>query len=123
MKHSPTILIADRNPYVRRFMQREMKNAGYEVMLAENGRQLLFWVERRLALDLVILDPDLPDTDPAALLAKIRRRAPALPVIIHGHTGEAADNLCCTGAWFVEKGGNSIERMIQMAGRILKYGG
>jgi DNA-binding response OmpR family regulator len=67
VKNKPTILIADRNPYVRRFLQRELTNAGYEVLPAENGRQVLFWIDRHASLDLAILDLDLPDTDAETL--------------------------------------------------------
>lgn len=123
MKNPATILIADRNPYVRKFLQREMHNAGYEVLLAENGRQVLFWVDRQAALNLVVLDPDLPDMDAATLLAKLHHQIPHLPVLVHGHPGEETDKLAGGRTWFVEKRGNSIERMLHMVSKILEHCG
>jgi DNA-binding response OmpR family regulator len=119
VKPPTIILIADRNPYVRKFMQREMTHAGYEVLLAESGRQLLFWIERHTALDLVILDSDLPDMDAAALIAELRMRCPDLPVVVHCHPGDETEKIRFNGIWFVQKGGNSVERIIHMVERIL----
>jgi len=123
VKPPTIILIADRNPYVRKFMQREMTHAGYEVLLAESGRQLLFWVERHKTLDLVILDSDLPDMDAAALIAALRLRTPDLPVVVHCHLGDQTEKIRFNGTWFVQKGGNSVERIIQMVEKILYFRG
>jgi DNA-binding response OmpR family regulator len=119
VKTTPTILIADRNPYVRRFLQRELINAGYEVLLAENGRQVLFCIDRHASLDLAILDPDLPDTDTATLFENLHHRIPRIPIVVHSHRGEDAECVGGSGVWFVEKRGNSIEGIIQMVGDIL----
>ncbi|MBR9981780.1 MAG: response regulator [Desulfatitalea sp.] len=114
MTHCATILIADRNPYVRQFLQREMHRAGYAVLLADSGRQVLFWVERGLALDLIILDPDLPDADICHLLKQLNHRFPQLPIVIHGHAEDEAKCIHNKGIRFVEKGGNSVERIVQV---------
>ncbi len=104
-------------------MQREMTHAGYEVLLAESGRQLLFWAERHTALDLVILDSDLPDMDTAALIAALRLLTPDLPVVVHCHRGDATEKIGFNGIWFVQKGGNSVERIIQIVEKILYFHG
>lgn len=115
----PTILIADRNPYVRKFLQRELINAGCEVLLAENARQVLLLAGREPALVLVILDPDLPDGDVISILDDLRQRNPSPAVLVHGHPAEEADKYCGQGVWFVEKRGSSIEVIIRMVGEIL----
>ena len=63
MKDQFTILIADRNSHVRKFLQREMTAAGYRVRLAENAGEVLKCAFRHEPLDLVILDPDLPGAE------------------------------------------------------------
>lgn len=119
MTKPPVILIADRNPYVRQFLEREMSHVGYRVRLAENGRQLIFWSHPPESPDLVIIDPDLPDTDAGELLTELRQYAPDLPVVIHCHNLDDIAPLPGNQIWFIEKHGNSIEKIIQLVGRLL----
>lgn len=112
MKTGFDIMITDRNPHVRRFVAREIAAAGYRVREAECGADVLFQVSRNKALDLLILDPDLPDIDSAVLLQRIRKRIPALPVVIHAFSSDMEDHpeylkieRC------VEKRGASTERL------------
>ncbi|MBI5062313.1 MAG: response regulator [Desulfatitalea sp.] len=103
-------------------MQRELTNAGYEVLLAENGRQVLFWIDRHASLDLAILDLDLPDTEADTLFEHLRHRIPSIPIVVHSHPDDDMKSLDGNGVYFVEKKGNSIEGIIQMVGRILAAG-
>ena len=105
-----TILIADRNPHVRKYLKREMGAVGYRVRLAENGREVLKWSYAPDPLDLLILDPDLPDMDGSILLARLSDRIPALPMIIHAFLSDEEMPANIGGeVAFVEKKGNSIE--------------
>ena len=81
--HTATLLIADRNPHVRKFLAREMAAEGYRVRLARNGREVLRWVYHYEPLDLVILDLDLPDASDAPLLERLGDRIPSLPIVVH----------------------------------------
>lgn len=115
-----TILIADRNPHVREFLKREMAAEGYRIRLAENGKDVLKWSYAPEPLDLLILDPDLPDVDADTLFARLADRIPALPMVIHTflsdyrvpetHPGDVA---------LVEKRGSSIESLKQIVARLL----
>jgi len=106
------ILIADRNPHVRRFLQRELQAEGYRVFLAQNGQEILNVAFTPLPLDLVVLDPDFPDTDSADLLSKLRDRIPPLPLVIHSFLTEDGPGGEFPGAdAFIEKGANSIEQL------------
>ncbi len=121
MKKVFTILIADRNPRVRGFLQREMSREGYRILLAENARDLLEWPPDRDPVDLVILDPDLPDATDAPLMGLLRKRMPLVPVIIHAHPSHHLTELdAARPSITVEKGGNSIERLKEVAQGILK---
>ena len=109
LKH---ILIADRNPHVRRFLKRELEAEGYRIRLAESGVDVLKWAFHPDPLDLIILDPDLPDTGAGQLMDKLKDRVPPLKVVIHAFLSDYAappDTLIADA--FIEKGGNSIEAL------------
>jgi len=115
MKEKFTLLIADRNSHVRRFLQREMTAAGYQVQLAESAGQVLQCAFLHEPLDLIIIDPDLPGDEDANLLQRLMDRVPALPVIVHSYPAEYANSAAHPEkVVFVEKRGSSIERLKQV---------
>jgi DNA-binding NtrC family response regulator len=112
MKEKFTILVADRNSHVRGLIKRELMEEGYRIRLAENGREVLKWAFHPDPLDLVILDPDLPDVDEACLFKKLNDRIPMLPIIIHSFRADfTRSSFDHNHAVFVEKQGNSIENL------------
>lgn len=114
------ILIADRNPHVRELLKREMIAEGYRVRLAENGRDVLKWSYESGPLDLMILDPDLPDIDESDLFARLADRIPALPMVIHTLLSDYNTPKRISGTVaYVEKGGSSIESLKQVVADIL----
>ena len=120
MKKNYTILIVDRNPHVRKFLQREMAAAGYRVRLADNARKVLKWAFQREPLDLVILDPDLPGADDAQVLQHLLDRNPMLPVVVHTCASEYGISLKGKKkVVFVEKTGRSVERLKQVVSESL----
>ena len=120
MKRDITILIADRNPHVRQLLQREMTAAGYRVQLADTAREVIKWAYHREPLDLVILDPDLPDADENQILHQLLNRIPALPVVVHTYASEYGNGSeDMEGLFFVEKRGCSVERLKQVVYEIL----
>jgi len=115
VKTNFTLLIADRNPNVRKFLQREMTAAGYQILLAENAREVLELAFRDKPLDMIILDPDLPDADESDILQLLLDRVPVLPVVMHTYPAENGNRLKgMNGIIFVEKSGNSVERLKQV---------
>ena len=115
-----TILIADRNRNVRNLLRREMASAGYRVRLAENAREVIKWTFHRDPLDLIILDPDLPDSDDSMILDVVLDRIPAVPVIVHSHFSEyKRDSKPMKNVVFVEKRGVSVERLKQVVFDVL----
>ena len=120
MKKKFTILIADRNPHVRAFLQREMTAAGYRVWVAENGHEVLKWAFQGEPLDLIILDPDLPDADETHVLAHLLDRIPVLPVVVHTYPSEhGSDFEHMNEVILVEKRGSSVECLKQVIHEIL----
>jgi DNA-binding NtrC family response regulator len=116
-----TILIADRNSHVREFLKREMTEEGFRVLQAEKGMEVIKMVYQNFPLDLVILDPDLPDMEETRLLKKIGARIPPLPVIIHAFDSEEINYFYyLKQAAFVKKAGRSIEKLKQVVLEILE---
>jgi DNA-binding NtrC family response regulator len=116
-----TIVIADRNPRVRGFLEREMRREGYRIRLAESAQELLKWAFNHDPIDLIILDPDLPDSVDSHLLTTLRNRLPRVPVIIHTHYAHNLPEAEDGSAFFtVEKGGSSVERLKEVADDILR---
>jgi DNA-binding response OmpR family regulator len=121
MKEPFTILIADRNPHVREFLKREMTEEGYRIRVAKNGREVLKFGFNHEPLDLLILDPDLPDAGALDVLSKLQDRIPVLPVVVHAFLSEYMDQFAGLGsAVFVEKKGTSIDRLKKVVIDVLR---
>lgn len=115
-----TILIADRNPHVREFLKRELTAAGYRIVLADTGQDVVKRVYQNDPIDLLIIDPDLPDVEEFDILKKICGRIPTLPVVVHTYLSDYETCRELTGAAaFVEKRGSSIENLRQVVADIL----
>jgi len=115
-----TILAADRNPHVRDFLKREMTAEGFQVDLAKNAREVLERVYQNESIDLVIIDPDMPDASQEELLAQLSDRIPNLPVVIHSFsTDYAYQKKGPSDVTFVEKEGKSIEALKRIVMEIL----
>ncbi len=88
--------------------------------MAENGRDVLKWSYDSIPLDLLILDPDLPDIDESALFARLADRIPTLPMVIHTLLSDYTTSKRISGTVaFVEKSGSSMEKLKQVVADIL----
>ena len=81
------ILVADDEMSIRLLYSEELKEEGYEVYMASNGREALEMVEQ-IPLDLVILDIKMPEMDGIEALRQIKEKRPNLPVILSTAYGE-----------------------------------
>jgi DNA-binding NtrC family response regulator len=116
-----TIVIADRNPRVRGFLQRELGKEGYRIRLAESAQDLLKWAFNPEPIDLIILDPDLPDAVDSHLLSTLQNRIPTVPVIIHAHSSLSLPEPEASPSFIiVEKGGSSVEQLKAVAEDLLR---
>jgi two-component system KDP operon response regulator KdpE len=78
---SPTILVIDDEPPIRRLLRLGLATQGYGFLAAPNGRTALEILTHE-EVDLVILDLGLPDMRGHDLLRLIRERHPDLPIVV-----------------------------------------
>lgn len=76
---SPTILIVDNDPEIRRVMSMRLTNAGYTCVEASTGAQALAEWQRR-SFDVVVSDLNMPGGDGIAL-ADALQRSENVPII------------------------------------------
>lgn len=79
-RQAPTVLAVDDSPDIRRLLGRWLKDAGYEVLLAENAEEGL-----RIAKDcrvcMAICDVRMPGLDGMWLADQIRTHSPATKIV------------------------------------------
>lgn len=115
-----TILVADRNPHVRDFLRREMMSEGFRVDIGRNAEEVLKRVYQDESIDLIIIDPDLPDIPQEELLAKLSDRIPGIPIVVHSFSSHDAYPLDeSVQLSFVKKEGESIDALKKIVMEIL----
>jgi PAS domain S-box-containing protein len=87
-----TVLVVDDEDIIRALMKRTLEEAGYEVLLARNGREALDSLARhRGAVDLVLSDLVMPVMGGRELANRLRSEYPELPLVwMSGHPKDAA---------------------------------
>lgn len=116
-----TILVADRNPNVRKLLKREMMAEGYQVFQAKDSREVLKKVFSQTPIDLLIFDLDLPNGVDVDTFEKLNNRIPQLPVVLHSfQTNRNNFPEDIIPAVFVEKRGNSVEQLKKVIAKMLK---
>ncbi len=110
MKSQYLILVADRNPRIRDFVQRELKTDGYRVYTVENFDQLKNWLSRPGILHILVIDPSMIGLENRNQLEGLLVNRPAMPVIFHCMASDCLDlepaERC---VFFVEKSGQSVD--------------
>ena len=86
-----TVLICDDDRDIRRALNIYLSEAGYRVLEAENGRELLDTVERE-EVHLILLDVMMPELDGVSALALLRQKS-NIPVILLTAKSEDEDKI------------------------------
>lgn len=121
MQKKINLLVVDRNPHIRNFLKREFQSEGYNVKLAKNGKELMDLIYSSAPIDLVIIDPDIPDITLSDFFKSLEDRVPPLPFVIHSDLFdylESTSNI--NKATFVLKQGSSSETLKGAILNILK---
>ena len=82
------VLVIDDEPPIRKLLRMGLSTQGYDILEASNGKNALAMLNEHP--DLVILDLGLPDMDGHELLANIRMRAEAVPIVVLSSRGDEA---------------------------------
>jgi two-component system response regulator (stage 0 sporulation protein F) len=85
-----TILVVDDEPMIRDLLCAQLEGLGHEVATAASGQEGLEYLARTLPA-LLLLDLYMPDLNGVQTLEQIRRRWPALPVVVV--SGAISDDL------------------------------
>ena len=121
MKKEFTILVADRNPHVRKFLARELSMEGFKVLLAKNANKIVNGTYHTEPIDLIIIDPDLFDGDQGSLINQLQNRVPMLPVVIHSfQSGHEPYSAGYGHTIFIDKREDSIEYLKKISYDIFK---
>lgn len=82
------VLVVDDEPLVRNVMQRILEGAGFEVLLAENGREAIdIYRKEKDAIDCVLLDLSMPELDGEETFSALRQiRSDVRVVLSSGFT-------------------------------------
>lgn len=81
MNNNPIkILIVDDDSSIRRFLELSLKNSGYEIFIAQNGKQAISMSQEHKP-SIIILDLNLPDISGLEVLKQIRIDS-SIPVIM-----------------------------------------
>ena len=94
MEKPDTILIVDDDQEIRHLLVDYLARNGLTAIPARDGREMWHALERH-AVDLIVLDLMLPDTDGLTLCRDLRARTPtaAIPVMMLTARGEDADRI------------------------------
>lgn len=117
----PKILVIDDEQGIRHLLDTLLRRKGYDVVLADGGRNGLE-LFRRERPDVIVLDLKMPEMDGVAVLQQIRRVDPNQPVIILTGAGtpEREQQVRALGVTeFVEKE-FSLHRLGDALKRLLK---
>jgi DNA-binding NtrC family response regulator len=93
MSETKSILLIDDDESLRRVVEYNLREDGYEVVTAENGRVGLQRFQETGA-DLVLTDIRMPEMDGVELMARLKAMAPDLPIIVltaHGTIDSAVE--------------------------------
>jgi CheY-like chemotaxis protein len=114
------ILVIDDEQGIRNLLDTLLRRKGYDVVLAESGRQGLE-LFRRERPDVIVLDLKMPEMDGLTVLRQIQNLDPGKPVIIltGAGTAEAEQQVRALGVTeYVEKEfslhllGDSLKRLL-----------
>lgn len=85
-----SVLIVDGDPAVLAHLSAEVERRGYQVVRAyQSAQEALGWVEGGGCASVGLIDIGLADMDGTRLIAKLRRRCPAMRVLVLGLVDDA----------------------------------
>ncbi len=90
MENKKKILVGEDEKAIALALEHKLTHEGFDVVLAENGEQVLQKLEKD-KFDLLLLDLIMPKMDGFAVLKEIKEKNIVLPVIITSNLGQEED--------------------------------
>lgn len=90
-----TILAVDDSSAMRNMVRQALEYGGYQVIMAEDGRQALDRFEKTKEVDLIITDINMPVMDGITFISEIRKGNQDVPILTL--TTESEDDVKKTG--------------------------
>jgi len=82
----PTVLLVDDEPNLRRILSAVLARDGYNIVIADGGRDAIKKAKQQPRLDLLVTDFLMPDMNGLQVLEAIRKQHPDLrALVISGH--------------------------------------
>jgi two-component system torCAD operon response regulator TorR len=81
------VLIVEDEEFVLALMGAYLRDAGFKISLAANGREMLALLDKE-KINLILLDLGLPDKDGLVLTRQIRARSSVPIIVLTGRTGQ-----------------------------------
>ena len=90
---SKTIFIIEDDIFLQGLEATKLKKEGYDIQTAASGKEVSTIVEKKIKIDLILLDLMLPDMDGFEILTMIRKESIYLntPVIVFSNLSEEKD--------------------------------
>lgn len=114
------ILIAEDDSFLIKMYKLELEGAGYEIEMAGNGQQAIDAIEKKKP-DLLLLDLLMPDVDGFAVLAHVKQKGYAFPVIVLSNLSQEVDKEKCKALGARDFFVKSDMELDQLAEIIKKY--
>ncbi len=89
-KNKKKILVGEDEKAIAGALQNKLAFEGFDVVLAENGEEVLKAIEKE-KFDLLLLDLIMPKLDGFAVLKEMKEKKIILPVIITSNLGQEED--------------------------------
>jgi DNA-binding NarL/FixJ family response regulator len=118
----PTVLIIDPQPVVRKGLGWALQKALHGVALVEaDGAGAARRAVRVRRIDLIVLEPDLPDADGLRFIKELRAQRPDTPILVFSAlaAGEIARRAVGAGASAFQHKDASLQALGQMARELL----
>ena len=113
-----TVLVVDDDASVRESVQKVLRDAGYEVLLAAGGLEAVVRFDTHKT-DLVLLDIGLPNQNGREICQHLVSEHPHVPVIlITGQAGQFNSALAAGAAALMEKP-LDVDQLLQLAQKLL----
>jgi CheY-like chemotaxis protein len=100
-----TLLVIEDEPALRRVMERILRTAGYQVLLATDGKDgLEQFRAHQSKIDLILTDLEMPSFGGRDVVAGIRAAGSPLPVLlVTGYAAEHVDEIDDRHVWILTK--------------------